>query len=89
MAFKRKVKNYIQYYKVTPIQKRKTLLREIRMLSTFCCSALLFMFNEEIFSLELLNYYGHLSKSPTLARLTVKAQFLIISVETIKSKFFA
>ena len=36
----------------------------LRTSNTFCCSALLLMFNDMIFSLKLLNYYDHLCKSP-------------------------
>ena len=36
----------------------------LRIRSTICCSALHLMFNDSIFSLELLNYYDHLYKSP-------------------------
>ena len=37
----------------------------LRIQDTFCCSARLLMINEEIFSLELKNYYDLLCKSLT------------------------
>ena len=35
----------------------------------FCCSALHLMFNDKIFSQELLNYYDHLYNSPIFQKM--------------------
>ena len=47
---------------INPMYPTNTMALRIR--NTFCCSALLLMFNDMIFSLKLLNYYNNLCKSP-------------------------